>query len=80
MKCMRLIVPSQIGYTLGVLSSVARTTFPDRQVVDVPLQNAEQVESARKLAEWFAHEDGRSQLRNCPSAVDVYSVEVIDLP
>ena len=80
MKCLRLVVPSQISYTLGVLSSVCGVKFPDRQVVDVPLESPEQVDNARKLARWFVEQDGRKQLRECPSAIDVYSIELIDLP
>ena len=79
-KCLRLVVPSQITYTLNVLSSCCGVTFPDKQVVDVPLETREQVDNARKLAQWFVENDGRTVLRNCPSAVDVYSIEMIDLP
>jgi len=79
-KAMRLVVPSQIAYTLNVLSSCCGVAFPDRQVVDVPQETPEQVENARKLSRWFNEQDGRAQLRNCPSAIDVYSIELIDLP
>jgi len=80
MKVLRLVVPSQITYTLNVLSQVAGVAFPNRQVVDVPLRDPDEYEAARKLAGWFNNQDGRTQLRNCPSAVDVFAVDIVDLP
>ena len=79
-KCMRLVVPSSVSYILGVLSELSKVQFPDKQVVDVPLETSEQVTAANKLAAWMEQHDGRTYLRNSPNAVDVYSVEVIDLP
>ena len=80
MKVLRLIVPSEIGYSLNVLSGVAGVTFADRRVVDIPLDGPEQYEGARRLAHWFRECDGRNQLRNSPSAIDVFAIDVIDLP
>jgi hypothetical protein len=78
MKYLRLTVPSQITYTLNVLSRRAGAVFPDRQVIDVPLYDNDQIAAARRLEQEFLSCDVRGELRNSPNAVDVYAAEVIE--
>jgi hypothetical protein len=79
MKVLRLIVASEITYVLNVLSSIAGVSLPDRRVVDIPLQPCH-YEAARRLAQWFQQCDGQTLLRNSPNAIDVFGVEVVDIP
>lgn len=78
MKYLRLTVPSQITYTLNVLSRRVGAVFPDRQVVDVPLYDNDQIVAAHRLEQEFLSRNVRAELRDSPNAVDVYSAEVIE--
>lgn len=80
--CLRLVVQSQVMYLLRALSQFAGTEFPDRQIIDVPLCSAEQYMAANMLVARFNSDPDafRAALRDGPSAVTVYSVEVVNIP
>lgn len=80
MKYLRLTVPSQITYTLNVLNRRAGAVFPDRQVIDVPLYDNDQIAAAHRLEQEFLSRNVRAELRDSPNAIDVYAAEVIERP
>lgn len=79
MKLLRLTVPSQLTYVLNVLSRRSGVVFPDRQVVDVPLYDHEQVRAAELLSQQFLTSDVRTELANGPDAIRVYHAEVVEV-
>lgn len=79
MQVMRLTVPSQIRYTLDVLSRRQRTVFPDRQLIDVPLYDDAQLNAARELERDFHVHNVRGELRDSLNAIDVYDVRVVEV-
>ena len=81
MRVLRLIVPSQIRYTLNVLSQYAGVQLPDRQVIDVPLYDGPQIQAAERLAAEFNDGSGRlhDALRNGANAIVVYHACVVEI-
>jgi hypothetical protein len=79
MKAMRLVVPSNAQYAIQQLGNAAGVCFDDRQIVDVPLRTNAQLDAAKFLEKSFAEEGLSTSLRNGANAVNVYSVNVIDV-
>lgn len=79
MLAMRLVVQSVHGYVIQQLSNHAGVNFDDREVIDVPLKNNEQVQAARELEAEFKEDGLSGKLRNGPNAITVISCEVVKL-